>query len=199
MISSLFKSTAALSRSHSFIHSFIHSLNKVFLRQSMVKNRIRIVVPQRNIQGGMDFKFETDPYEAILHGMLTEEEYTAAIEAINKRIRKARPGAVDNVLLATGVLLVPLMLWGVRHRNQVKRRKRQLNKGIAEFNAANPTLMMRWNRRPKSMLTIERREGEEPSAMAQAHFVGDVVIQAMPPNENQLRPTEFPPGSSGLV
>lgn len=165
----------------------------------MVKSRIRIVVPQRNIQGGMDFKFETDPYDVELHGMLTGEQYTTFIEAINKRIRKARPGSVDSVLLATGALIVPLMVWGVRHRNQVKKRKRQLNKGIAEFNAANPTLVMRWNRRPKSMLTIERRESDGPETMAEAQFVGDMAIQAMPNNANNQVPMGSTPGSSGLV
>eukprot|EP00980_Cylindrotheca_fusiformis_P010638 scaffold2366_cov115-Cylindrotheca_fusiformis.AAC.12 len=170
----------------------------------MVAHGPRIVVPKRSVQGGMDFKFETDPYDVDLHGLLTREEYTAATEAINKRMRKARPGAVDNVLLATGMLMVPLMLWGVRHRSQVKKRKRQLNKAIDEFNAANPTLMMRWNKKPKSMLTIERREGEGPEAMAQAQYMGDMVVPApaRPPattTSNTMSPHQMPMDSSGLV
>eukprot|EP00526_Cylindrotheca_closterium_P020929 CAMPEP_0113630218 /NCGR_PEP_ID=MMETSP0017_2-20120614/15697_1 /TAXON_ID=2856 /ORGANISM="Cylindrotheca closterium" /LENGTH=205 /DNA_ID=CAMNT_0000540667 /DNA_START=129 /DNA_END=746 /DNA_ORIENTATION=+ /assembly_acc=CAM_ASM_000147 len=139
-------------------------------------------------------KFEEDPYDVDLLGIMTNDEYTAAIQAINNLIKKARPGKVDGVLLATGALMVPLMIWGVRHSKQMKKRKKKLNQGIAEFNAANPTLYMRWNRKPKSILTIERREGQDPAAMAEAQFVGDMVIQAMPPN-NQAAPNQVAPNA----
>ena len=104
-------------------------------------------------------KFEEDPYDVELHGIMTNEEYAAAISAVNNRIRKARPGKVDGALLAAGPLMVPLMVWGVRHSGQMKRRKKYLLQGIEEFNAVNPTLYMRWNRKPQSILTIEQREG----------------------------------------
>lgn len=127
-------------------------------------------------------KFEEDPYDVELRGILTADEYRAAVAGINRRIKKARPGKADGALLAAGALMVPLVIWGVRRSRQMKKRKRYLNRGIDEFNAANPTLLMRWNRKPKSILTIERREGEGPTAaVAEAQFVGDMVIQAMPP------------------
>jgi len=137
-------------------------------------------------------KFEEDPYDVELNGIMTNEEYTAAIAAINKRIRKARPGKVDGALLATApLLLFPLAIWGVRHSRQMKKRKRFLNQGIDEFNAANPTLLMRWNRKPKSILTIERREGQHPTEMTQAQFVGDMMVQAMP--QPQVAPAYMTP------
>ena len=158
-----------------------------------MKNRTQIVVPTRPCQGGMFEKFEDDPYDVALHGIMTNDEFSAAIQAINNLIKKARPGKVDGALLAAGPLMVPLMVWGVRHSSQMKKRKKQLHIGIAEFNANNPTLYMRWNRKPKSILTIERREGQDPTAMAEAQFVGDMVIQAMPHNNqaaahNQVAP-----------
>jgi hypothetical protein len=159
------------------------------------KSHTRILIPQRTIQGGFDFKFESDPYDVKLYGIMTPEQYTSAIDALNLRIRKARAGKLDGMLLASGALIVPLMLWGVRHRNQVKKRKRQLKKGIAEFNEVHPTLYMRWNRKPDSKLTIEQRSSEEEGGMAQAQLLGDVVVQAMPPTNNN----NSDPASSGLV
>jgi hypothetical protein len=92
---------------------------------------------------------------------MTREQYTDAMTALNDRLRPSRSGVIDKALLITGPLLVPLALWGVRHSNQTRRRKRLLKKGIDEFNASNPALLMRWNRRPKSILTIEWRPEEE--------------------------------------
>mmetsp|Transcript_15109 Transcript_15109/g.37249 ORF Transcript_15109/g.37249 Transcript_15109/m.37249 type:complete len:208 (-) Transcript_15109:187-810(-) len=121
------------------------------------KHGTRIYVPQRSIQGGLGEKFETDPYDVELHGLMTEHQYTEAIENLNAKLRPSRPTSFDGALLATGPLLVPLGVWGVRHRNQVKRRKRLLKEAIHEFNMQYQELYMRWNRRPESTLTIERR------------------------------------------
>ena len=107
-----------------------------------------------------DSKFETDPYDVELHGLMTPEQYTEAIENLNKRLRRSRAGAIDGVLLATGMLVLPLVLWGARHRAQTKRRKRLLKEGIHEFNMQYQELWMRWNRRPQSTLTIESRTNQ---------------------------------------
>mmetsp|Transcript_31891 Transcript_31891/g.53311 ORF Transcript_31891/g.53311 Transcript_31891/m.53311 type:complete len:202 (+) Transcript_31891:303-908(+) len=146
----------------------------------------RIVVPTRSIQGGLDFKYETDPYDIELHGLMTPEQYTEAIENLNQKLRRSRAGTVDGALLATGPLLVPLALWGVRHRNQTKRRKRLLKEAIYEFNMQHQELLMRYNRKPQSVLTIERRHdrnpqaGRDESAVAQATLVSDVFAPAAP-------------------
>jgi hypothetical protein len=118
-------------------------------------------------------KFETDPYEIDLKGIMTREQYTDELTAINDRLRPSRSGVIDKALLFTGPLLVPLALWGVRHSNQHRRRKRLLGNCIKEFNVRNPALMMRWNRKPQSCLTFERREidGAQAPPMAEAELV----------------------------
>jgi hypothetical protein len=147
----------------------------------------RIYVPQHSIQGGLGEKFETDPYDVKLHGLMTAHQYTEAIENLNAKLRPSRPTSVDGALLAAGPLMVPLAVWGVRHRNQTKRRKKLLKEGIHEFNMQYQELYMRWNRRPESTLTIERRHSERPSPsqqpmpqmssseMAEATLVSDVI------------------------
>lgn len=119
--------------------------------------RERIVVPQRVINGGFDFKFEADPYNVNLRGFMSQEEYTDVITALNDTIAPARSKAADTILLASGVLMVPLAIWGARHRMLTKRRKKLLQQYIQDFNRNHASLHMRWNRRPESSLTIERK------------------------------------------
>jgi hypothetical protein len=132
--------------------------------------RNRICVPQRTIQGGFDVKFETDPHDIDLKGIMTREQYTDAMTSLNDRLRPSRSGVIDKALLITGPLLVPLALWGFRHSNQTRRRKRLLKKAIEDFNVQNPALLMRWNRSPKSILTIELRP-QDVQPMAEAELV----------------------------
>ena len=94
---------------------------------------------------------------------------------------------MDSVLLITGPLLVPLAIWGVRHKGQVKLRKKLMNEAIQEFNSQRPDLLMRWNRQPDSKLTIERREQPVvspplPSSqdVPEAEFVADLIVTAEP-------------------
>lgn len=121
----------------------------------------RIVVPQRVIGGGMDFKFETDPYGVKLHNIISPEQYTDAITILDEHIKPSRAKKIDVALLASGALMLPLGVWGIRHARQQKRRKRLLKEAIDEFNAGYPHLLMRWNRRPESSLTIELRKLEQ--------------------------------------
>lgn len=144
-----------------------------------MKDRNRIFVPQRTIQGGFDLKFETDPYDIDLKGILTSEQYTDAITTLNDRLRPSRSGVIDKALLITGPLIVPLALWGFRHSNQTRRRKRLLKKGIEEFNTLNPSLLMRWNRKPVSCLTIELKP-QQTHPMVQAQIVAPGIIEAEP-------------------
>jgi hypothetical protein len=157
---------------------------------------------------------------------MTLEQYTEAIDNLNNKLRPSRSGTADTILLATGPLLVPLAIWGVRHRNQTRRRKRLLKEGIHEFNVQYQELLMRWNHRPDSMLTIERRHVEaaadvystdaavhDGTAMAHARLISDVIASAtMAPTDNTnslvqqqqlLLPrsiaTPSEPSSSGLV
>mmetsp|Transcript_3039 Transcript_3039/g.5396 ORF Transcript_3039/g.5396 Transcript_3039/m.5396 type:complete len:159 (-) Transcript_3039:191-667(-) len=128
----------------------------------------RIIVPARVVNGGFDTKFESDPYGVNLRGLLTPEQYTDAITRINDDIRSSRSSGVDTALLVTGPLIVPLAVWGARHSVQTKKRKRLLKKSIDSFNGAYPDLLMRWNRRPESCLTIERRTADHGAAPPRA-------------------------------
>ena len=142
----------------------------------------RIRVPQRVIQGGLDAKFDPDPYGLALHGLLTSQQYTSAISDLNATLHPARSTNLDAALLATGPLLVPLAVWGVRHKGQVKKRKRLLLRGIDDFNRSYPELFMRWHRRPASCLTIERRvvEVHGPSPV-RAEWAGSSGVGSQPP------------------
>ena len=161
------------------------------------RQRQRIVVPQRAIQGGFDTKFETDPYNIELHNMLTPTQYTDAIQQMNDTIAPSRSKKFDGLLLAAGPLLVPLALWGIRHSNQNRRRKKLRAMAIENFNTQYPTLYMRWNRKPQSKLTIERRvlSSEEQQARIIASQQGEYVGQDDGPIP-EVMATPIPPGST---
>ena len=110
---------------------------------------------------------------------MTPEQYTEAMENLNQKMRKSRAGKIDGVLLATGALMIPLALWGVRHRAQTKRRKRLLKEGIHEFNMQYQELLMRWNRRPQSTLTIERRHQSNVNENLHASLVDVEQVETM--------------------
>lgn len=105
---------------------------------------------------------------------MTPEQYTEAIETVNATVRKSRSGKIDGVLLATGFLIVPLALWGVRHRALTKKRKRLLKEAIDEFNTTYPSLYMRWNRKPQSFLSIELRAQAGVNPNNPASFAGNI-------------------------
>lgn len=153
-----------------------------------IRQRDRIVVPQRTVNGGFDFKFEVDPYNVKLHGLMTAAEYTTAISTINDYIKPARQTSGDTALILMGPLLLPLAVWGVRHSKLMKKRKRLLNVCIENFNNLHPTLYMRWNRRPESSLTIERRlaDGEEVPALPNSAAI--VLYQDQTETMSQLPP-----------
>ena len=106
---------------------------------------------------------------------MSEEDYTDAMQQLNDKLKPSRSTKVDTALLATGVLIVPLALWGVRHNGQMKKRKRLLNKAINDFNTANPGLLMRWNRQPQSFLSIERRVATEVQVQALPQVTAEPV------------------------
>jgi len=89
-------------------------------------------------------------------------------------------------LLGTGVLMLPLAIWGMRHRMLTKRRKKLLSAAIDEFNATHPHLHMRWNRRPHSMLTIEKRadSAQEIGRNRQDIPLVNGVVVYVPPRQN---------------
>ena len=96
-----------------------------------------VVVPTYSCNGGLDSKFNEHARYAKpsdIHGLLSEEEYRREVSALNDKLKSTRAKKLDYALLATGAAMLPLALWGVRHSNQVKKRKKLLEEGIWEFN-----------------------------------------------------------------
>ncbi len=154
----------------------------------------RIVVPQRSINGGFDFKFETDPYNIDLYQWMSPEEYTDAITRINDSLRPSRSTKLDSVLFFSGPLMIPLAVWGVRHSRQVKQRKKLFRSAMDEFNTNYPALYMRWNKRQQgSILTIEKRN-EEKHGLAPMNYDNvtgidnETALVIHPESSNQLSP-----------
>ena len=86
---------------------------------------------------------------------------------------------MDAALLATGPLLLPLAVWGARHRGQVKKRKKLIQEAVWDFNErmagegrnGRGEVRMVWNTHVRggageSYLTIEEvLDGEGVAAM----------------------------------
>ena len=137
--------------------------------QSKPRRKV-ICVPTYSCNGGLDAKFNQFARHAKpshLHGLLTPEEYEREITMLNDKIKTARAKSVDVALLATGALMVPLAIWGVRHGKQVKRKRKLIEEGVWEFNDRmsmdGRNLRMIWNRSKvvgggESYLTIEENE-----------------------------------------
>jgi hypothetical protein len=131
-----------------------------------------IYVPTYSCNGGLDTKFNQFARHAKpshLHGLLTTEEYEREITTLNDKIKKARAKSLDVALLASGALMVPLAMWGVRHGRQVKRKRALIEEGVWEFNQRmsmdGRRLQMIWNRAKvvgggESYLTIEENDTE---------------------------------------
>lgn len=135
--------------------------------------RKTIYVPTYSCNGGLDTKFNHFARYARpsnLHGLLTEEEYEREIQTLNDKTKKARAKGVDVALLATGVLMVPLAVWGARHGRQAKRKRTLIEEGVWEFNERmgmdGKNVRMVWNRAKftgggESYLTIEEVERKQ--------------------------------------
>ena len=121
---------------------------------------MRIIVPQRCVNGGIDFKFDPDPdairsYDA-LKSLLSDEEYFHWMSRINAAIKPARSSKGDMAMLAFAPIPFVMPIWGLRRKSKAKKRKLFMGEIINQFNATyQPNLFMKWNRRPISQLTIE--------------------------------------------
>lgn len=119
----------------------------------------RIIITDRVIQGGLDTKFEYNPRGVRLHGLISEDEYRDIVKTINRHLKSSRATKFDGALLATGALMVPLAVWGIRHARQKKRRRCLLKEAIEEFNENHESLWMQYNKRSTgSFLSIEKRQ-----------------------------------------
>ena len=129
----------------------------------------RLVVPTYMINGGFDYKFQSEPREvaglADFHDELTGEDYRRSIERINQSLKRSRAGKASMACLMTGPLLLPLIPYAaITYRNK-RVRKRCLIKAIQQFNREHPKLHMRWRRKPASQLVIEDADTAQFEAM----------------------------------
>ena len=135
----------------------------------------RIIIPQRVVNGGLDFKFDPDPGSYLspykttnLKNYLSEEEYFDWITRLNASLKPFRAKKADWAALVLAPIPFVLPLWGLRRKKVAKKRKESMFEIINQFNATfHPTLFMKWNRKPISQLTIEivtqtQKSNEEP-------------------------------------
>ena len=125
----------------------------------------RIIIPTYSINGGLDMKFNSNPRDARpvhLHNLITPVEYEAAINVINDNLKKYRNNKIDKICLASGPLMVPLAIWGVRHNTKVKKSRGEIERSVEEFNdrmgMEGRAVRMFWNRSRgggESYLSIE--------------------------------------------
>jgi len=117
-----------------------------------------ILVWQRTINFGQDFKFDDDPFHVSLKGIMTAEDYQHSIRAINEALQDCRATTTDHALLAAGPTMLPLIAWAYRTKQRKLVRRRIMQRSVAQFNEQHPKLMMRWVTRPEKLLTIWRRD-----------------------------------------
>ena len=125
----------------------------------MVSDSDRIVIPEYMVNAGYDVKFEADPCELDLKGIISPDDYFAAITQLNEAISHARAKPIDFLLLATSTILpFGLIAWAVRHRQHKTKHKKILLAELRRFNDAHVAegLRLRWRRKPVSQLVLER-------------------------------------------
>lgn len=120
-----------------------------------------IICEARYINGGMDIKFEADPFNTTLHGILGADEYSAAMDDLNDRMRQCRSSYVDKSLLIAGPLLFPLIPFALRKKAKSKLRRRIITRFVNDFNRQYTGLLMRWQSRPFKQLAIFSRAEAE--------------------------------------
>lgn len=145
--------------------------------QSNKPAKKRVIIPTYSINGGLDMKFNSNPRDARplhLHNLITPAEYEAAVNVINDNLKKYRNNKIDKICLASGPLMVPLAIWGVRHNTKVKKSRGEIERSVEEFNdrmgMEGRAVKMFWNRSRgggESYLSIEEVDDGEynpPSA-----------------------------------
>jgi len=122
-------------------------------------SNIKLVVPTYIINGGLDYKFQSEPREVhdfnLFAKKLKPNDYRASIDKINESLKKSRVGVVSIACLISGPLMLPLIPYAAITWRNKRLRKKCLKKAIIEFNKNHPNLHMRWRRKPASQLVIE--------------------------------------------
>jgi len=102
-----------------------------------------IIVPQRIINI-VDIKFDEDPYNVTLYGILSADEYKREIRDVNNALQSCRSTFLDHALMFSGPALLPLIPWAIRSKQRKKERRETMEGCIDEFNRRHPDLTMRW-------------------------------------------------------
>lgn len=167
----------------------------------MVGAEDRVVVPAYSINGGADIKWESDPCDLDLKGILSPQEYFTAITTLNEAVSHARAKPIDTVLaVSAGFLLLPLIPWAIRHRKHRTKHKKILIEQLRLFNNqyASRGVRMRWRRKPYSELVIERFPLQsvpcDPSDTAVATARAAVVV-----NPSGSAPVNCGAGGGGAI
>jgi hypothetical protein len=113
-------------------------------------------VPQYTVNIN-DIKFEEDPFNISLQGLLTKAQYAKTIREINLLLKSCRATSLDHALLVSGTGMLPLIPWAIRKKKRSKKRKALMQTAAENFNAEYPELLMRWETKPTKKLLIYRR------------------------------------------
>lgn len=113
-----------------------------------------INVNMRIINMGSDIKFEDDPFNIRLYGIMDPFDYSNSIKKINDELEKCRANSIDHALLTAGPTIIPLIPWAIRQKIRKSKRREIIAKGVDNFNKEHPQLFMRWQTRPEKKLTI---------------------------------------------
>ena len=125
----------------------------------IVGKKDRIIVPEYMVNGGADVKWEADPCDMDLKGIINPQDYFDTITELNEAVSHARAKPIDTALeIASGFLLFPLIPWAIRHRKHRTKHKKILTEQIQKFNDkwVSRGVRMRWRRKPDSQLVFER-------------------------------------------
>jgi hypothetical protein len=131
----------------------------VLVDPQVVKPKIVCIdVPSRYVNGGLDIKFEEDPFNVPLHGIMTAGDYEASIRDLNERLVECRASKVDFALIGMSPLLLPLVYFALRSKKQKKLRRSIIRQFVVDFNRQYPHLVMRWSTRPMKVMMIMKRQ-----------------------------------------
>ena len=168
-----------------------------------VDKKDQLIVPSYVVNGGADIKWEADPCDIDLKGILTPDEYFAEITKLNEAVAHARGKPIDTLLaISAGFLLLPIIPWAIRHRKHRTKHKKILVQQMREFNTkyALRGVRMRWRRKPDSQLLLERFPVESiPALAASAASAAPAAPAAVPTAEVVNGSAERVPASAAVA
>jgi hypothetical protein len=135
---------------------FKDSVDTFAIPSSEFLNEVRkiICVDYRVVNMGSDIKFEDDPFNVQLFGIMDPLGFSTSMKRINSELERCRASNIDHALLTAGPALLPLIPWAIRQKRRKALRRQVMEKCVEHFNKEHPQLFMRWQTRPEKKLTI---------------------------------------------